>query len=72
VKTYFETFFSTGASTATPPGAVVGGVSAIKPNGGVAYVELNLKPGHYGYLSRGGSPSNDDYSKGLYGEFDIK
>jgi hypothetical protein len=71
-KTYFDNFFNTGQTLPTPPGALVGGVSSVKPNGGVSYLELNLKPGHYGYVSTGGTPPADDYSKGMKGEFEIK
>jgi hypothetical protein len=71
VKTYFDNFFNTGQTSATPPGMLVGGVSSVKP-GGVSYLELDLKPGHYGYVSTGGTPPADDYSKGMKGEFDIK
>jgi hypothetical protein len=71
VKTYFDNFFATGQTSPTPPGILVGGLSSVKP-GGVSYLELDLKPGHYGYVSTGGTPPADDYSKGMRGEFDIK
>ena len=54
-------------SPGTAPGTLVGGVSTLAPNG-IAYLELNLAPGHYGYVSTDG----DDVAKGLKGEFDVK
>jgi hypothetical protein len=69
--TYFNAFFEGGKATGAAPGTIVGGVSDVKP-GGTAYVELNLTPGHYGYVSTDGDSPNDDYAKGLKGEFDIK
>ena len=70
VKTYLDTFFNTGAAVADPPGEVVGGVSVLPPNG-MAYLEVSLAPGHYAYVSTGGDAPNDDYAKGLKGEFDV-
>ena len=52
------------------PGEVVGGVSVLPPNG-MAYLEVSLAPGHYAYVSTGGDAPNDDYAKGLKGEFDV-
>jgi hypothetical protein len=50
---------------------LVGGVEGIAP-GGQAYLEWTLPAGSYGYLSTGGDdPPNDDYTKGLHGEFTI-
>jgi len=70
-KTYFDAFFNTGTAPGTPPGTVVGGISEVAP-GGISYLEWNLKPGHYGYLSTGGDAPNDDFTKGMKGEFDVK
>ena len=70
-KTYFDAFFNTGTATGTAPGAVVGGISEVAP-GGISYLDWNLKPGHYGYLSTGGDAPNDDFAKGMKGEFDVK
>jgi hypothetical protein len=70
VKTYLDTFFSTGAAESDPPGKVVGGVSTLPPNG-MAYLEVNFAPGHYAYVSTSGDAPDDDYAKGLKGEFDI-
>ena len=53
VFSYYNDFFNTGKATGTPPGTIFGGVDDIAP-GGVAYVELTLQPGHYGYLSTDG------------------
>jgi hypothetical protein len=71
VKNYFDAFFNTGKATGTAPGTVVGGVSDVAP-GSIAYLEWSLPAGHYGYVSTDGDSPNDDYSKGLKGEFDIK
>ncbi len=72
VKAYFDAFFASGPPAGPAPGAVLGGVSTIAP-GGMAYVELDLAAGHYGYVStEGNDPSNDDYTKGLHGEVDVK
>jgi len=71
VLSYYNDFFNTGKASGTPPGTIFGGVDDIAP-GGVAYAELSLQPGHYGYLSTDGDAPNDDVSKGLKGEFDVK
>jgi hypothetical protein len=71
VKKYFDDFLNTGKQTGTAPGTIVGGVDEVAP-GGVAYLEWTLPPGHYGYVSTDGDAPNDDYSKGMHGEFDIK
>ena len=71
-KAYFDTLFNTGTAPAgTPPATLVGGVGDILP-GGIAYLDWNLKPGHYGYVSTDGDAPNDDYTKGMKGEFDVK
>lgn len=70
-KTYFDAFFNTGTATGTPPATLVGGIAEVAP-GGMAYLDWNLKPGHYGYVSTSGDAPDDDYSKGMKGEFDIK
>ena len=69
---YFNEFFSSGTAPAGgAPGELVGGVEGIAP-GGVAYLEWTLPAGNYGYLSTGGDdPPNDDFTKGLHGEFTI-
>jgi hypothetical protein len=71
-NTYFNEFFTTGTAPAGgPPAVLVGGVEGIAPNG-MAYLEWTLPAGNYGYLSTGGDdPPNDDYTKGLHGEFTI-
>jgi hypothetical protein len=33
---------------------------------------VSLAAGHYGYVSTEGDSPNDDYAKGLKGEFDVK
>ena len=71
VKAYFDAFFSTGKATGPAPGVVVGGVNALDP-GKVAYLVQKLTPGHYAYLSTGGDAPDDDFAKGLHGEFDVK
>jgi hypothetical protein len=78
-KAYFDAFFDSGTAPAgtapapagTAPATIVGGVGDITP-GGIAYLDWNLKSGHYGYVSTDGDLPNDDYSKGMKGEFDIK
>jgi hypothetical protein len=68
---YFNTLFSTGTAEGEAPGVLVGGVEGIAP-GGSAYLEWSLPAGTYGYLSTGGDdPPNDDFSKGLKGQFTI-
>jgi uncharacterized cupredoxin-like copper-binding protein len=71
VKTYFDAFFNTGQASGPPPGAIVGGVSGLDP-GKVAYLVQTLQPGHYAYISTGGEAPDDDYAKGLHGEFDVQ
>jgi hypothetical protein len=70
VKAYFDAFFSSGKPQGEPPGELVGGVSSVPPSG-IGYLEANLKPGHYAYVSTEGDAPNDDVSKGLKGEFDV-
>jgi hypothetical protein len=69
--TYFNSLINTGKATGTAPGVLVGGVGSLAANG-VAYAVLDLPAGHYGYLSTDGAAPNDDYTKGLKGEFDVK
>jgi hypothetical protein len=71
VKSYFDAFFNGQPPAGDPPGLIAGGVSDISP-GGVAYVTQSLAPGHYGYVSTSGDSPNDDYAKGMHGEFDVK
>lgn len=71
VKSYFDAFFSGHAPAGEPPGAIVGGISSLNP-GGIGYLEQSLTAGHYGYVSTLGDAPNDDYTKGLKGEFDVK
>jgi hypothetical protein len=72
VKTYFDAFFNGDKPAGDPPGVIVGGVSSLAP-GGIAYLEQSLTAGHYGYLSgQGNAPPDDDYTRGLKGEFDVK
>jgi hypothetical protein len=71
VKSYFDAFFNGQAPAGEAPGVIVGGISSINP-GGIAYLEQALPPGHYGYVSTQGNAPDDDYAKGLKGEFDIK
>jgi hypothetical protein len=71
VKTYYDTFFSTGAlPEGDPPGVLVGGVESV-PSGGTSYVEWSLPAGSYAYVSTDGDAPNDDYAKGLHGTFTI-
>ena len=55
------------------PGALVGGVSTLKP-GQTAYLVIDLPAGHYGYVStvQGEDPSDTDYARGLHGEFTVR
>jgi hypothetical protein len=71
VKAYFDAFFGGQAPAGGPPGVIVGGVSDISP-GASAYLVQSLAPGHYGYVSTDGDLPNDDYTKGMHGEFDVK
>lgn len=71
VKAYFDAFFSSGAASGTPPGAIVGGISGLDP-GKTAFLVQELTPGHYAYLSTAGNAPDDDFAKGLHGEFDVK
>jgi hypothetical protein len=71
VKAYFDEFFNTGQASGPAPGAIVGGVSGVDP-GKVAYLTQKLKPGHYAYLSTQGDAPDDDFAKGLHGEFDVQ
>jgi len=70
MRAYLGAILTTGPSEGQAPGEVVGGVSAVPPNG-TAYLEVNLTPGHYAYFSTAGEAPNDDVSKGLKGEFDV-
>ena len=67
---YFSAFFQTGKAEGDPPAVLVGGVSTIVP-GGIGYVEWTLSAGNYGYVSTEGDAPNDDYAKGLKGEFTV-
>jgi uncharacterized cupredoxin-like copper-binding protein len=71
VKNYFDAFFNGQAPAGDPPGVLVGGISSLNP-GTDAYLQQSLTAGHYGYASTQGNAPDDDYSKGLKGEFDIK
>jgi hypothetical protein len=70
-KSYFDTLFGGQASTGAPPAVLAGGISDLAPNG-MSYLVLDLAPGHYGYVSTDGNAPDDDFSKGLKGEFDVK
>lgn len=72
VAAYYNAFFAGQAPAGAPPGELVGGVTAIAP-GGTAYLQQTLTRGHYGYVStEGDSPANNDFAKGLRGEFDVR
>jgi hypothetical protein len=72
-KAYFDQLINTGkAPEGDAPGALVGGVQGVAPNGGVSYVEWSLPAGTYGYVSTEGDAPNDDYTAGLHGTFTIK
>jgi hypothetical protein len=71
VKAYYDAFFGGQKPAGEAPGELVGGVSGIAP-GGTAYLIQTLPAGHYGYASTAGDAPNDDFSKGLKGEFDVK
>jgi hypothetical protein len=71
VNAYFSTFFNGPPPAEPAPGELVGGMSGVAPNQ-TAYLDVDLKPGHYAYVSTGGdAPPNDDITKGLKGEFDV-
>jgi hypothetical protein len=70
---YLVARYNTGiAPEGVAAGILVGGVSAVAPSGGVAYVRWSLPAGNYGYASTTGQPPNDDYTKGLRGTFTVK
>ena len=69
-KTYFDGLFNTGKAEGEAPGVLVGGVESVAP-GGTAYLEWSLPAGNYAYVSTDGDAPNDDYTKGLHGEFTI-
>jgi hypothetical protein len=68
--TYFNSLLDSGTASGTAPGTLVGGVQSLAP-GQIGYLEWTLPAGHYAYVSTDGDAPNDDYSKGLKGEFDI-
>jgi hypothetical protein len=71
VNDYFDNTFQGGPWPVDAPGDVVAGIGDLKP-GGTAYLTWkDLPAGHYGYLSTTGDAPDDDYSKGLHGEFNI-
>jgi hypothetical protein len=71
VKNYFDTLFNTGkAPEGEPPGTIVGGVDSVSP-GGIAYLSWSHPAGTYSYVSTDGQAPDDDYSKGMHGEFTI-
>jgi hypothetical protein len=71
VNAYFNSTYKGGPWPADAPGEIVGGIGDLKPQG-VAYLTWkNLPAGHYGYLSITGDSPDDDFSKGLQGEFNI-
>jgi hypothetical protein len=71
VKGYFDALFNGQKPAGEAPGELVGGISGITP-GGTAYLTQTLPAGHYGYASTQGDAPNDDFTKGLKGEFDVK
>ena len=71
VNAYFNAFFSGQKPAGDAPGTIVGGIGEIDA-GTTAYLVQTLKPGHYGYASTDGTAPNDDYGKGMKGEFDVK
>jgi hypothetical protein len=70
VKNYFDSFFSGTVPEGEAPGTIVGGVDSIAP-GGIAYLSWSLPAGTYSYVSTDGDAPDDDYSKGMHGEFTI-
>jgi hypothetical protein len=71
VKNYFDALLKGQPPAGDPPGVRVGGISSLNP-GTDAYLQQSLTAGHYGYASTQGNAPDDDYSKGLKGEFDVK
>jgi hypothetical protein len=69
-KTYFDNLFNTGKAEGEAPATLVGGVATIVP-GGMAYVQWTLPAGNYAYVSTDGDAPNDDFAKGLKGQFTI-
>jgi hypothetical protein len=67
---YFNAFFSSGTPPAgTPPATIEGGVQSIPP-GGTAYVQLDMKPGHYAAVSD--TDNDQDNSKLVHTDFTVK
>jgi hypothetical protein len=72
VKAYFDAYFNGQKPAGDPPAVIVGGMGAIAPETS-GYLQQTLTPGHYGYVStEGDDPANDDSTRGLIGEFDVK
>jgi hypothetical protein len=72
IKAYFDAKFNGRPVEGDPPGQIVGGITGLSP-GTSGYLEQTLTPGHYGYVStEGDDPANDDSTRGLIGEFDVK
>ncbi len=69
-NTYFNQFFQTGTLPAgDPPAAIQGGVQGIPP-GGVGYLQLDMKPGRYVYVSD--TDNDQDGTAQIYQEFTVK
>jgi hypothetical protein len=71
VKSYYDALFNGQKPAGEAPGELVGGILGLEP-GGTAYLTQTLAAGHYGYASTQGDAPNDDFTKGLKGEFDVK
>jgi hypothetical protein len=71
VKSYYDALFNGQKPAGEAPGELVGGILGLEP-GGTAYLIQTLPAGHYGYASTQGDAPNDDFTKGLKGEFDVK
>jgi hypothetical protein len=71
-KAYFDALFNGQAPAGDPPATLIGGLTSIDP-GATGYLEQTLAAGHYAYVStEGDDPANDDSTRGLLGEFDVK
>jgi hypothetical protein len=67
---YFNSFFETGKVPDGPaPAAIASGVATV-PAGGTGYLQLNLKPGRYVFVS--GNEEADDNTGEVHQEFTVK
>jgi hypothetical protein len=69
-NTYFNQFFQSGTlPDGAPPAAIAGGVTGI-PAGGTGYLQLDLKPGRYVFVSD--TDDDQDGSALVHQDFTVK